>query len=219
MTFFKNSVESDITTDLTDLATNISKLINEKTNTKIIAKYISYILTGNLISKYNQDLEAMLREYPDIENGFTSFLLNIYKEIRDNGSNCQKKVELLIEPIPSFNLSFKNQKNLHPNVDFLHSILLPFHTTKTDLILDLYTDETFGSNCTVYELLKIVPYVNDWYGIIYNSKGLFNNVFFISSLKYCKGLFVFSQVLKIKLDHILLQRKIDVRVFMTLFSS
>jgi len=200
--------------DLIALESDIVKLLDKKTDINIIVKYLNYRTTGKFESKYNKDIEKELNCQLKDNYELTNLLLNMASE---NKSYVESGYEQLIVPIPNFNIVFKNQQNLHPLVDFLYSILFPFNCAQSHLMLDLYTDETFGNNCSIYELLNIVPYTTNWYGIIYCHKGLFKNTNFITSLKHCKGLFVFSQRLKIRLERILLQRKIDVKVFRLYF--
>jgi len=104
----------------------------------------------------------------------------------------------LIIPVPNFNLVYK--KNLHPLVDFLYSILKPFHykdNNGDNLILDLYVDHTFAP---VSGPSAMVPtaYISNWCGFIFDPKSIFDRIQndFISSLKFCKGLFVFSEYAK-----------------------
>lgn len=158
MTFYK---------DLITLEKEIDDLLDKNVNHSIIAKYLSYIIVGDIYSKYNNDLELMLKiKCPLKENyGLINLLLKMKSRHEDTPRSY---IEPLIVPIPSFNLTYKNQKNLCPTVDFLYNNLLPFNYEKSNLILDLYIDETFGENSKIYELAKIIPYANNWYGFIYN---------------------------------------------------
>jgi hypothetical protein len=207
MTFYK---------DLVTLESDVIRLLNDQIDISIIAKYLSYVITGNTDSKYNQDLESMLKlDCSFMENyGLTNLLLKMTSE---NTQTLEPEIDQLVTPIPNFNLTFKRQTRLHPNVDFLHSTLLPFHNKESDIMLDLYLDDTFGINSDVYKILSIIPYVHDWYGFIYDTKGIFDNDDFIESLKYCKGLFVFSNFSKKIVERSLSIWKIDVKVFRFFF--
>lgn len=202
MTFYK---------DLVTLETEICKLLEDGTDPKVIAKYLSYVATGSIYSEYNNDLELMLKlDCSFKENyGLTNLLLKMIPEMKIP----QPEPDPFIIPIPSFNLTFKNQKQLHPTIDWLYSRLFSFHHGKSNIILDLYVDETFGLNCEIYKLLNIVPYTNKWYGFVYEIDNLFGSQVFLDSLYHCRGLFVFSQDLKGKLESKLGSLNINVSLF------
>jgi hypothetical protein len=200
--------------DLVTLESEIIKLLENNIDPKIISRYLSYIITGNIESRYNHDLELMLKIDYKENYGLTNILLKMSSE---HAKTPLPYEEPLIIPIPSFNLTFKNQRGLHPAIDFLYSHVSSFHYEKSETILDIYIDDTFGPNQEVYELLKIVPYVNNWYGFVYDTNNLFDSKIFISSLVYCKGLFVFSEDLKKKLEHTLAQRNLNIKVSLFYF--
>ncbi len=200
--------------DVVKLESDVVKLLNDEIDTSIIAKYLSYVIVGDINSEHNKDFEMSLGLKCSFtkNHGLVDLLLKMTSEYEHSHISVPE-IEQLITPIPNFNLTFKNQCKLHPTVDFLHSILSPFHSKKSNVILDLYIDDTFIFNPKVYKILKIIPYVNEWCGFVYDTKGLFDNDDFIASLKYCKGLFVFSDILKNKIIRVLFEKKIDVKVF------
>lgn len=197
--------------NIDSLKLEINKFLENEIEVNIIAKYISYVITGKIDCLYNQELLLMLAINCKIDDNHG--LLNLLNKMISENNIPVPEEEQLITPIPSFNLTFKNQKELHPCIDFLYSKLTPFHDYKSDIIMDLYLEDTFGINQKVYELLNILPYKNYWYGFIYKSVFEFNEVF-IDSLKYCKGLFVFSNEIKKQLENKLnVQLKITVLCF------
>lgn len=197
--------------DLVTLEEEIGKLLDDQIVPNTIAKYISYVITGCCNSEYNQDLEAMLKlDCPFRENyGLTNLLIKLLSLYPKKD---ETEVEQLIVPVPSFNIRFKNQENIsedRPEVKFLYSTLKPFHNTQGD-ILDLYVDETFGINRDVYKALKIIPYNSPWYGFIHDE--FISSPELESSLRCCKGLFVFSDRLKRKIQKECSKRSIGVKI-------
>jgi hypothetical protein len=208
-----------------ELIIKLENLISEKIDPKTIGKYINYVITGN--SNSNPELELILKCDMPIDSEGNCHLKENYVLINHilkmiSEHPIEQEQEQLIDPIPSFNINFKNQKNYNRNgLRFLYSSLQPFSNNKSEILLDLYIDETFGINYDLYKILKIVPYTKNWYGFIhhtfdsicdYNCNTLFRNEDFILSLEHCKGLFVFSNNLKNHLDHILLKRKFNISV-------
>jgi hypothetical protein len=183
------------------LETDIIKLLNNnKIDSVIMAKYIIYVITGNLESVYNGELETLIDRYYDTKDyvELEYFIGRLFKK-----QVIKAELDHFVIPIPNFKLISHN--GLNSIVDFLDSLLQPFNYKKSDILLDLCVEETFR-NSEVYKLLSVVPYIINWYGFIYNCSYLFSNEAFISSLSCCKGLFVFSKELKNKIDYELYKR-------------
>lgn len=75
-----------------------------------------------------------------------------------------------------------------------------------DILIDVYTDATFGWRQDKYVKEGIVPFKREWIGMIHhtilgnnNSCDIFSNELFIESLVYCKCLIVLSKDLKMEL--------------------
>jgi len=82
-------------------------------------------------------------------------------------------------------------------------IALSSMTFTEDFILDLYIDATFSWRESLFESQGIIPYKKDWIGFIHhtvtgcnNSKELFQNHNFITSLEHCKCIIVLSENLR-----------------------
>jgi hypothetical protein len=87
---------------------------------------------------------------------------------------------------------------------------------------DLYLDRTFHWNYDLCSKLGIIPYNRFWIGFIhhtindtytnYNVVDMFKKKNFMESLKYCKGLFVLSEYLRIEVQKIIDALNIDIIV-------
>jgi len=176
-----------------DFDDKIKQLLESKASPELISKCLSYYITGKIISEYNYDLEKMLKNKGPVKEliELLSRMIYRYPKIPLTDSIAHNSFN------SSFNLMFKNQKGLNPAIDYIYSKVYPFHHNRS-VILDLYLDDTFGPNQEVYELLNIVPFVKNWCGFVY-SFDVFESKAFRDSLKYCKGLFVFSEELKSKI--------------------
>jgi hypothetical protein len=84
--------------------------------------------------------------------------------------------------------------------------LRPFHSNQSDTLLDLSVDETFGNNKEIYKLAGLIPYTKNWYGFIHTEVKICQELEL--SLKYCKGLFVFSEHQKQRIMDILAQNQV-----------
>ncbi len=94
---------------------------------------------------------------------------------------------------------------------------------KNGIICDFYVDRTFHWNNVIFSQLKIIPYTKPWIGFIhhtvdteysnYNTTSLFNNKFFIESLKMCKGLIVLSKDLYNKMEYLIEKSKMNIPLF------
>ncbi len=94
---------------------------------------------------------------------------------------------------------------------------------ENSIICDFYVDRTFHWNNVIFSQLKIIPYTKPWIGFIhhtvnteysnYNTTSLFNNRFFIESLKMCKGLIVLSKDLYNKMEYLIEKSKFNIPLF------
>lgn len=90
---------------------------------------------------------------------------------------------------------------------------------KSKLYLDLSVDKTFHWKNDINKIIGILPYTCDWVGFIhhtfdttfseYNNVELLKNQSFLDSLKYCKGLIVLSNSLKLQLEEELFNLNLD----------
>lgn len=89
-----------------------------------------------------------------------------------------------------------------------------------DVILDTYMDKTFGWYSEFYQTMGILPFKKPWVGFIHHTfapsgyddnsaKNIIYNQNFIDSLPTCKGIFVLTNDLKMKMELELLKLIID----------
>ena len=136
------------------------------------------------------------------------------------------KFERNVRPNEKINIKYINQNDLAG----LHrsgwqSVVnsLDYYNSSNDLICDLYLDRTFHWNSSEYNKLGVIPYKQNWIGVIhhttdteysdYNTIALFKNKYFVDSLPYCKGLFVLSQHLQKEIIKILFNMKIQINIY------
>ena len=159
-------------------------------------KYLNYIITGSFSSDYKYDLKFDVDEI--------SWIINDY--FKKNVFSLPKP--MLILPQPNFKICSS------PDWKFVYDNLMKFNNENSDILLDLYIDETFQCNYKVNKLLEIIPYKQKWYGFIHNNwENLMKNEDFITSLMYCKGLIVFSKYLKNLLENDLLKNGLKIPVY------
>ena len=124
------------------------------------------------------------------------------------------------------NLTFIDQneyKGLHRSGwQYVIDNLMGLHSMD-GILTDLYVDRTFHWNSYEYNKLGLIPYTRDWIGFIhhtcntdystYNTCELFKNKLFIQSLKYCRGLILLTNDLKLKVDNLLKKYDINVNTY------
>lgn len=174
----------------------------------IIVGLTSYYLTGSIDSKYNWGLtQKMFTLDPPFDwySEWKWILSNIHE------SHYTKLVD---NPIGLFNINYIDQNDYsgvhRSGWQYVYNNIIKYHNSNSSTLLDLYIDKTFHWNLDVNKLLGIVPYKKNWMGFIhhtfdtsfsdYNCIKLLELPEFIESLKYCKGLFVLSNYLKLQLE-------------------
>lgn len=109
-----------------------------------------------------------------------------------------------------FDMSFKNQNDdsgtHRSGWKYVYDSIYKYSSKNSDILLDMYIDETFHWYSDVYQFLEIIPYRKKWIGFIhhtfntsftdYNCVNLLKNKLFLESLKYCKCIIVLSEYLK-----------------------
>ena len=183
---------------------------------KICTQIVSYYLTNSIESKYNNILlENMFNEEYDYNTKL--------RDIIECNTIIQQETAGSLKSEKYYNLNYinpyNNEKIHRSGLKYIIDNLINFHSNNTKLpILDLYIDKTFHWNEKVNKILNIIPYSSNWYGFIhhtcdksfstYNTIELFNKETFIRSLVYCKGIFVLSNYLRLKIIQILKKIKI-----------
>lgn len=193
--------------NIVSLKDKVDTFLIQGIDSETIVKYLVYTITDSLTSVYNH---GMIEK---INKSDYNFINEISWVTDDYFKNTVFKSDLntdLVIPIPNFNLVFKNQNDIsgvhRSGWKYVYDSLIRFNYEKSDVLLDLYVDETFHWNHKIYKLLEIIPYKQNWFGFIhhtfnesfseYNCKNLLKNEDFVTSLIYCKGLIVLSQYLK-----------------------
>ena len=196
-----------------------------KSNNSIFnAKIITFFLIRSIENEYIYSLEQK------IFKGIDKLKEDIYSLIND----CIIKKNLLFYESVSEILN-KNNKNLNININesinikyinqndynnfnrsglqYIINNLSDLHSSD-GILCDLNLDKTFHWNYNDYEKLNIIPYKKNWIGFIHTyDNNLFKKELFIESLKFCHGLFVFSNYLKIQIENILKQYNLNIKVY------
>jgi hypothetical protein len=195
----------------TDVIETIIHKIKEINDIDLIVKFINYELLGSPDTEYNKELYDSI----DNQDNLVDVMLDMISENKEKSS---QEVEQLIMPIPNFNIHFKKQNFSEKGVDILYTSLKSFHHDKSDTLIDIFLEDTFGTNYDLYSFIGIVPYKKKWIGFIHstfdnaieiNSYDLLYNDDFIKSLEYCKGLYVFSEKVKYQLKNII-DKEVDI---------
>jgi len=111
---------------------------------------------------------------------------------------------------PCFNMHFIEQRDnigVHRSGwQYVYNHLLPWHSEKCPVLLDMYVDRTFHWKRNRLSKLGIVPYKNPWIGFVhhtfdksfsnYNNHVLLQTPEFLQSLQMCRGLIVLSNYLR-----------------------
>jgi hypothetical protein len=191
-------------TDNNCISTHFQK-VNDIHTRNIIVSIVSYFLTNGLDSKYNHGL---MQKMFDNENLFDykKEWTWIIKDIKINGNNhkiCSYHNGIL-------NMNFVDQNDYSESHrsgwQFIINNIKTLNNGNQKLLFDLSIDKTFHWKEDINKTLNIIPYTQSWFGVIhhtfdesfskYNNMELLRKQSFISSLKFCKGLLVFSNHLK-----------------------
>jgi hypothetical protein len=179
---------------------------------------VSYYLCNSTQSVYNWGLsEKMFNRDYDYISEWSWILNDIYTLQKNSITN---------NPYGLFNLTYIDQNdyaNVHRSGwQYVYDNIKYLHNTNADMLLDLYLDKTFGWNSSINELLGIIPYTKSWIGFIHhtfdtsfsnnNVYTIINNPAFLSSLPFCKSLFVLSKHLKSTLQFELSKKNIDIDI-------
>jgi polysaccharide pyruvyl transferase WcaK-like protein len=171
-----------------------------------IVSIVSYYLTDCFDSKYNHGL---------IEKMFSKNF-NQYLEwswiIKDIQMNSSMKNNSYVNGI--YNMSFCDQNDYsgshRSGWQYVINSIKTLNNEKSNLFLDLSIDKTFHWRENVNKNVGLIPYKQDWVGFIhhtfdstfseYNNNELLRKQTFLDSLRFCKGLIVFSTLLESTLN-------------------
>ena len=182
--------------------------ITDSSVQNIIISIICYNLIGVTNSKYNWGLgQKMFNDQSyDFENEW-KWIINDW--IND------KHEYLLSNSNGLFNINYIDQvdySGVHRSGwQYVYNNIKHLQNDDSDILLDLYIDRTFHWNREFNKHEKIIPYKQNWVGIIhhtfdatfsnYNCHQLLQCEEFIESLTYCKGLIVLSVYLQKQLQN------------------
>lgn len=167
-----------------------------------IVQFISYTLTGNKDSVYNYGLcEQIFSPYYCLYDSIKWILTDIYKNIKGININLYNNI-----PFNERKIKIKNNgdfKGYHRSGwNYVLTHLEKYHNNN-GIIFDSYLDRTFGWDNDCLSFAKVIPYTSSWIGIFHHTNNpnyspydlshCINNVNFISSLPYCKGIIVLSK--------------------------
>lgn len=178
-------------------------------NTKYdIIAIVSYYLTNGLDSKYNHGLmEKMFLQNYDYCKEWRWIIEDLQMNL------CKMKVNSYEMGI--FNMNYVDQNDYSDSHrsgwQYVINGIKNLNNEKKYLYMDLSIDKTFHWKENVNKIIGILPYTQNWVGFIhhtfdntfseYNNNILIKKKSFLDSLKFCKGLLVFSDALKTKLTH------------------
>jgi hypothetical protein len=190
--------------------------ITDKENILFMAKIASYMLTqGRQDSPYLSGLVSKIctKNY------------NYKEEFKFVICDYSSKIQVVLPSNPKgiINCTFIDQwdyNSLHRSGwQYVFENLISLNNVSAPLICDFYLDRTFGWNLKVNKITGVIPYIKPWIGFIhhtfennvseYNCNKLFKAKEFITSLKYCKGLFVLSNYLKNDVEKALIKLCLD----------
>jgi hypothetical protein len=178
----------------------------------IVVDIISYHLTNELNSKYNSGIsqKAFVKGYDYIKEW--TWIIKDFLKHEKGLSNYSSRKGL-------FNMNYVNQ---HDSSDahrsgwqFVIHHMKRLNNNNSQLMMDLSIDKTFHWKEKSNLAIGILPYTRPWVGFLhhtfdtsfsdYNNTVLLKKQSFRDSLQYCRGIYVFSHVLKSQL-HSELQR-------------
>jgi hypothetical protein len=180
--------------------------ITDPTLKNIAVSTVSYFLTNQIDSNYNDGLNSKMfsLEY-DFKKEWKWVIQHFQSSITKNGGDV-----IPDNPEGLFNISYIDQndqsgahrsgwKYVFDNIKYMNN-------SQSPLKLDLYVDRTFHWKLDIYKNIGIIPYKSNWIGFVhhtfdttfsdYNNKVLLQCPEFIESLRTCKGLIVLSNYLK-----------------------
>lgn len=170
---------------------------------KYCVQLLCYYLVGHINTKYNYGLcEKMFHEN-----------YNYYEEwqwVYNDNLKLSQGTTSKNNNSGLYNINYINQhdySNVHRSGwEYVTKAISVFSSTSTNVVLlDLYTDRSFHWDNKINKMVDIIPYTQNWKGIIhhtfdetfsdYNNTVLFKTPEFINSLKYCSGIIVLSKYL------------------------
>lgn len=195
---------------------DLSLVIDDDIREEIIG-IVSYNLTNNYDSEYNYGLSLKMFR---VGYNYTEEWMWILCE-------HSKRKMVLHNNDGIFNMNYVDQIDYSGShrsgwryvIDYLKRM----NNNSSNLLIDLSVDKTFHWREKIGKRVGIIPYRKKWIGFIHhtfdksfsehNNVELLKKESFRESLKYCKGLIVFSNHVKSRLDDELEKMGFDVKTF------
>ena len=182
---------------------------------------VNYYITGDFVSCYSFGLMEKMFHLSFNYNDEWKWILHDWQEKHSDQNDPYSNHEGL------FNLHYIPQADKsgahRSGWQFVYNEVAKLHNENSPLYLDLYLDRTFHWKKDILKMVDIIPYRNPWIGFIhhtfdqtfstYNNAVMFQDPDFITSLKWCKGIFVLSDYLKIQIEDIFSQQKLNIPVY------
>jgi len=175
---------------------------NSKINKTNIADLISYVLTGERKSEYHYGLEQQI--FTSSYNLFESckWILHHFNS-KTEYNYLENETGMSLRKLNFEYINFKIFTGYHRSGwSYVLNSMKNLHNPE-GIIFDSYLDKTFGWEYDFLSSVQVIPYRKSWIGVFHHtsdedySENNLVNVFekdnFIESLKYCKGLIVFSE--------------------------
>jgi hypothetical protein len=192
-------------------------MVKNKKLQKLMIDVASFHLTHSFESRYKVELKKQM---------FSSHSVAV-KTFTEIFKDCKCKSEILNNNHNGiFNMNFVKQQGENPErrtCDFLYQSIKHLHNESSPFLLDLSIDKTFHWKCNAYYACGIIPYTQEWFGILhhtfdteyneYNNFAIIENELFLESLKCCKGIIVFSNYLKSQLQTFLHKEGYKIHVY------
>ena len=177
--------------------------IKDRSQQNVVVDIISYYLTNELSSKYNAGVaqKAFIEGYNYVKEW--TWIIKDYLKHEKEATTPNSKKGL-------FNMNFVNQ---HDSSDSHRSgwqyviyHMKQLNNNNSNVMMDLSIDKTFHWKEQSNLAIGILPYVKPWMGFLhhtfdtsfsdYNNTALLKKKSFRDSLYCCRGIYVFSHVLK-----------------------
>ena len=185
-----------------------------------LVNIVNYVITGDFDTCYSYGLMEKMFHLSFHYNDEWKWIIQDWQE------NHSEK-EHYSNPNGLFNIYYMPQSDKsgahRSGWQYVYSEVEKLHNDNSMIYLDLYLDRTFHWKKELLKMADIIPYRNPWFGFIhhtfdqtfstYNNEVMFQDPDFISSLNFCKGIFVLSDYLKIQIECIFTQMKLNIPVY------
>ena len=197
------------------------RLVDDLELKQKIVNVVNFFITGDFDSCYSYGLMEKMFTIHFNYNDEWKWIIQDWQE------NHIDKSENYSNPNGLFNIHFIPQADKsgahRSGWQYVYSEVSKLHNENSTLYLDLYLDRTFHWKKDILKMVDIIPYRNPWVGFIhhtfdqtfsiYNNEVMFQDPDFNESLRVCKGIFVLSNYLKIQIEAIFCQRKLNIPVY------